>query len=153
MNLNQFGIAVGTACLVIVPAGIVSLFGDKTEAPAPPAPTPTPVATPTLEPEFPPMCEQEDGPGPCFWDTRRGNGIGDSVWLDEFGDAYPVVDWSWVDADFATDLDDMSEDGPYPAGSPGRYWTECVFLAGQPVDGLRTSFVVCPDGYSEKFYS
>lgn len=28
-------------------------------------------------------CENEDGPGPCFWDaTTAGNGIGTSFWID-----------------------------------------------------------------------
>lgn len=27
-------------------------------------------------------CEQEDGPGPCFWDaSTAGNGVGHSFWI------------------------------------------------------------------------
>jgi len=36
-----------------------------------------------------PACQQEDGPGPCFWDAgTSGNGQGDSFYLDAAGRFY-----------------------------------------------------------------
>lgn len=52
-----------------------------------------PGATPSWVPAGVPACATEDAAGPCYWDaTSRGNGDGESFWIDADGTWHPADD-------------------------------------------------------------